>query len=315
MRIWGQIGDEERSLEAPRRSGDLPHWHWNLHSGLLPALLLVAVGAAGAGDDTARLEANVKRLIDVYDTVESQAADPVTSAQAFFGGAIPGMLRTLDPHSSFFEPDQFQQLQHMQQGEEKGFGSIVNVLPGRVLVLQTTDVSPSAKAGLSAGDEMVAINGIPLSRLAFEQLVQLLMEARQQQVSIDIRRPGNVRLMQITMSPALVDMPSVDRAFILPPGVGYVHITAFEDHTAELLKQSIDKLGGEYLKGLVLDLRNNPGGSVEAAIKTAALFLSPGQLIFSVKGRKTHNEDLKVPEQSEPYTFPVAVLVNSKTAS
>jgi carboxyl-terminal processing protease len=276
---------------------------------------LMALPAFAADDAATRLETNVKHLIEVYATVEDQAADPVTPAQAFFQGAIPGMLRTLDPHSSFFEPEQFQQLQQMQRGEQKGFGSIVNVLPGRVLVLQSMEGSPSAKAGLSAGDEMVAINGIPLSRLAFEQLIQLLTEARQQQVSIDIRRPGNARLMTITMSPALVDSPSVDRSFFLAPDVGYVHVTAFEDPTADLIRQVIEKLGGENLKSLVLDLRDNPGGSVEAAIRTAALFLSPGQLIFSVKGRKTNNEELKVPDLARPYTFPVAVLVNGKTAS
>src|SRR5271166_6486848 len=226
-------------------------------------LLLLAIPAMAADDDTTRLETNVKRLIDVYAAVEDQAADPITSEQAFFQGAIPGMLRTLDPHSSFFEPEQFQQLQEMQRGEQKGFGSIVNVLPGRVLVLQTQEGSPSAKAGLSAGDEMVAINGIPLSRLAFEQLIQLLTESRQQQVSIDIRRPGNARLLNVTMAPALVDSPSVDRIFFLEAGVGYIHVTAFEDPTADLVRQAVEKLGGEDLLGLVLDLRDNPGGSVE----------------------------------------------------
>ena len=281
---------------------------------ILAVSLLLALPALAA-DNTAQLESNVKRLIGVYAAVEEQAADPVTPEQAFFQGAIPGMLHTLDPHSSFFDPDQFQQLQQMQRGEQKGFGSIVSVLPGRVVVLQTSEGSPSAKAGLSAGDEMVAINGIPLARLVFEQLIQLLTEARQQQVSIDIRRPGNVRLLTITMSPELVNTPSVDRTFFLAPGLGYIHVTAFEDPTADLVKQGIEKLGGENLKGLVLDLRDNPGGSVEAAIRTAALFLSPGQLIFSVKGRKTNNEQLRVPDLSVPYKFPIAVLINGKTAS
>lgn len=278
-------------------------------------VLLLATAAFPADESTGQLESNVKSLIGVYSILESQAADPVSSEQAFFQGAIPGMLRTLDPHSSFFDPEQFQQLQQMQRGEQKGFGSIVNVLPGRVLVLQTLEGSPSAKAGLSAGDEMVAINGIPLYRLSFEQLVELLTEARQQQVSIEVRRPGNARLMTITMAPALVDSPSVDRTFMLAPDVGYVHVTAFEDHTADLIRQGIEKLGGDDLKSLVLDLRDNPGGSVDAAIRTAALFLSPGQLIFSVKGRKTNNEELKVPDLASPYKFPVAVLVNGKTAS
>src|SRR6202012_5748606 len=109
----------------------------------------------------------------------TQAADPVVSDTAFYQGAIPGMLRTLDPHSIFFDPGQFEQLKQMQKSESKGFGSIVSVLPGRVIVLQAMEGTPSAKAGLTAGDEIVAINGYEIARLEFEQLVELLTVARQ----------------------------------------------------------------------------------------------------------------------------------------
>jgi carboxyl-terminal processing protease len=282
---------------------------------LVALLLLLATGALAADDPITQLETSVKQLVDVYATVENQAADAVPPELALFQGAIPGMLRTLDPHSAFFSPEQFQQLQQMQHSEQKGFGSVVNVLPGRVMVLQTSEGSPSAKAGLSAGDEIVAINNIPLSRLVFEQLIGLLTEARQQRVTLVIRRPGNARLLSISMSPELVDTPSVDRAFLVAPGAGYLRVTAFEEATAGLLKQSIEKLGGENLKSLILDLRDNPGGSVEAAIRTAAMFLSPNQLIFSVKGRATNGEEVRVPALAMPYTFPLAVLVNGKSAS
>src|SRR6185437_5913599 len=100
---------------------------------------------------------------------------------------IPGMLRELDPHSVFFDPDQYQQLKHMEEWEQKGFGSIVSVLPGRVIVLQAMPGSPSQKAGLSPGDEILAINGIPLNRLEFQQLVQLLTVSRQRQAGLLVR--------------------------------------------------------------------------------------------------------------------------------
>jgi carboxyl-terminal processing protease len=101
----------------------------------------------------------------VFATVEQEAADPVSANQAFYQGAIPGMLRTLDPHSIFFDPDQFQQLQQMEKSEAKGFGTIVSIVPGRVIILQAIEGSSSAKAGLGAGDEILAINGIALSQL------------------------------------------------------------------------------------------------------------------------------------------------------
>jgi carboxyl-terminal processing protease len=254
-------------------------------------------------------------MVDVFSILESQAADPISSETAIYQGAIPGMLRTLDPHSIFFDPGQFQQLQQMQRSEQKGFGMIVSVLPGRVIVLQTMDGTPSAKAGLAGGDEILAINNIALSRLDPEQLIQFMGEARQHEVGLDVRRPGNVRLLRFTLTPAVVDTPSVDRAFLLSPRIGFLRLTAFEGPTGKLVKETIEKLGGASLKGLVIDLRANPGGDVQSAVDMASLFLEPEQLIFTVKGRSAGAEEVRVKKLNRPYTFPVSVLVDAKSAS
>ncbi len=268
-----------------------------------------------AADDPAQIERELKKIASVYASVESEAADPVPAEAAIYQGAIPGMLRTLDPHSVFFDPDSFEQLQQMQSSERKGFGSIVSLLPGRVIVLQTMDGSPSAKAGLSAGDEILAINNIPIRYLEVEQLTQLLGEARQKDATLDVRKPGSDRPVQIKMSPALLDAPTVDRAYMIAPGIGHLRITSFEQPTGQLVKQTIEKLGGEYLKGLIVDLRDNPGGAVQAAAETASLFLSPDQLIFTIGGRSIKTEKVAVPKDAIPYTFPVVILINGKSAS
>jgi carboxyl-terminal processing protease len=257
----------------------------------------------------------LKTMIDVFAAVEQEAADPVNPDAAFFVGAIPSMLRTLDPHSSFFDPDQFRQLQEMERSEQKGFGSIVSVLPGRVIVLQTLPGTPADKASLSAGDEIVAVNGIALARLEPEQLIQVLSESRQHEATLDIHRPGDAGLTRIVMSPELVKTPTVDRAFMLAPGIGYLRITEFEEPTGGLVKEKIEALGGSALQGLVLDLRDNPGGAVTAAVETASLFLKPEQLIFTVKGRSAKAEEVSVMKYNRPYTFPLVVLVNERTAS
>ena len=275
------------------------------------ALLLLL----SADDPAGTLPPEIKKIVDVFVTMDREAADPVTPGAAFFEGAIPGMLRTLDPHSIFFDPQQYDQLKQMQRSESKGFGTIVSVLPGRVIVLQAMPGSPSAKAGLAAGDEILAINGIPLERLEFEQLVQLLTEAKQREALLDIRHPGDARLFRLTMTPELVNTPSVDRAFELAPGIGYLRITGFEDSTGKLAKESIEKLGGANLKGLVIDLRGNPGGAVQAAVDIASLFLQPEQLVFSIQGRTAKSEEVRVPKLAQPYTFPLAVLTDGKTAS
>jgi carboxyl-terminal processing protease len=280
------------------------------------ALLCVFLRPLPAADDPGgQLEIELKKLAAIYSTVESQSAERIPADIAIYQGAIPGMLRTLDPHSVFFDPDQFEQLQQMQQSERKGFGSVVSLLPGRVIVLQTMEGSPSAKAGLSAGDEIIGINTIPVRYLEVDQLAQLLGEARQHEVTLDVRKPGSDRPTQVLMSPALLDSPTVDRAVMVAPGIGHLRITGFEAPTGNLVQQTIEKLGGEYLKGLILDLRDNPGGAVESAAQTAALFLSPDQLIFSIEGRSTKPEQVAVPKDARPYTFPVVILVNGKSAS
>ncbi len=282
---------------------------------LLALLLFLA-----AADDTTvpqvdGLPEQLKKIVDVFVAVDQEAADPVVPDVAFYQGAIPGMLRVLDPHSIFFDPQQYEQLKQMEKSESKGFGTVVSVLPGRVIVLQAMPGTPSANAGLGAGDEILAINGISLDRLEIEQLTQVMGEARQREALLDIRHPGNARVFRITMNPALVDAPSVDRAFMLAPGIGYIRVKSFDAGTGKLVKATIEKLGGTALKGLVMDLRDNPGGAVEAAIETASLFLQPDQLIFSIKGRAAKSEDVRVAKLARPYTFPLAVLVDGKSAS
>ena len=277
----------------------------------LPALFLVVSSALVADD----LEDQVKRLTEVFAVVEQNAADPVSSEQAFYQGVIPGMLRRLDPHSVFFDPQQFEQLKQLETSTRKGFGSVVSVLPGRVIVLQTTPGTPSAKSGMSPGDEILAINNVRLDRLNLEQLIGLLQESRQQPARLVVRRPGNMRLLDFTLTPEEMQQPSVERAFLVKPGIGYIRVASFDEKTGAQIKQAIEGLGGRKLKGLVLDLRNNPGGLLTSALETVSLFLKPGLPILTVRGRAVPQKEEKVPASAEPYDFPVAALINGKSAS
>ncbi|MBI3210061.1 MAG: S41 family peptidase [Candidatus Solibacter usitatus] len=261
------------------------------------------------------MQALLKRLVDVFVTVDAEAAEPVLPEQAFYQGAIPGMLRRLDPHSIFFDPGQFEQLKEMERSTKKGFGSVVSVLPGRVIFLQTLPGTPSARAGISGGDEILAINGIPLAQLEMEHLIELLQQSKQQQARLDVRRPGNARVLSFTLTPEEVASPAVDRKFPIRPGVAYVRINSFETETGEQLKQALEELGGDKLKGLILDLRNNPGGVLTAALDVASLLMPSGTKILSVRGRSKQEEEMKVADTAKPYSFPVAVLINGKTAS
>jgi carboxyl-terminal processing protease len=266
-------------------------------------------------DPAPALEPELRRFLDVLTTVETQAADPQTADKMIYEGAIPSMLRQLDPHTQFFEPSQFEQLKQMEQSEQKGFGSIVSVLPGQVIFLQIFPGTPSSKAGIQPGDELVAIGQVVISQLEPDRIVELLTQARQQQITVMIRRQGDAQLLPFTLTPALVDSPTVDRAFLLQPGFGYVRVTSWDMQTAEQLRTAIKKINTPELKGLVLDLRDNPGGIVQAALAAASMFLQPGQRILTAKGRAGVVESADVPKNAKPYGFRLAVLVNGKTAS
>lgn len=283
---------------------------------ILTAILATVLCAPQrAADSLDPLSDDIKRFMDVYSIMESMNADPVNTEQAFYQGAIPAMLRKLDPHSVFFDPGQFEQLKQMQASTHKGFGSVVSLLPGRVIVLQATPGTPSAKSGIEPGDEILAINNIRLDRLNLDQLVELLSESRQQPAHLDVRRGGNIRLLQFTLVPEEMQSPSVERQFMVRPGIAYLRVASFDEKTGKDIHEAIEKLGGSQIKGLVLDLRSNPGGLVTAAVETASLFLKPGQTIVTLRGRSVPEKSEKVPEKATPYQFPVAILVNSKTAS
>ncbi len=257
----------------------------------------------------------LRQFIDVLTVVQERGADPQPVDKMLYEGAIPSMLRELDPHTQFFDPQQFQQLKQMEDSEQKGFGSIVSVLPGQVIFLQTLPGTPSNKAGIQAGDELVAVNNVAIRSLEPQQIVELLTEARQQRVEIYVRRQGSARPLQFTLTPELVDSPSVDRAYLLQPRFGYVRIASWDLQTAKQLSDAITKIGGNSLQGLVLDLRNNPGGVVKAALDAASMFLKPGQRILTAKGRSSDPQNADVPKDAHPYQFLISVIVNEKTAS
>jgi carboxyl-terminal processing protease len=277
----------------------------------LSVLLLCGVALPAADG----LETQMKAVIEAYALVEGNAADPITADQALYQGAIPGLLRNLDPHSVFFDPDQFQQVKRMERSTEKGFGTVVSLLPGRVIVLQVLAGTPSAKAGLTPGDDIIAVNGYEIARLDQDQIAELLTESRRGPARLVVRRPGALRMMQLTLTPEDVSAPSVDRAFFAGAGIGYIRVASFEENTAQLLKEAIEKLGGRGLAGLILDLRDNPGGMLTAAVQTSSLFLQPGSKVVTLRGRNVPEKTEVVPSIAEPYDFRLAILLNAKSAS
>src|ERR1019366_6645527 len=139
----------------------------------------------------------------------------------------------------FFDPGQFEQLQKMQESTQKGFGSVVSLLPGRVIVLQTLPGTPSAKAGLAPGDEIVAVNGYAINRLDLEQITELLTESRQQQAQLEVRPSGSSGIKHLVLTPEEMQAPSVERTFFVGAGIGYIRVASFDEKTSGQLKLAI----------------------------------------------------------------------------
>src|SRR5574337_1047154 len=168
-----------------------------------------------ANPPTDAVTAESLKFAQVYSTLEENFMDPVDSDRAIFDGGIRGMLSALDPFSAFFDREQFELLQQQARGEALGFGSILYVTPGKVLVPQPAQGSPSWRAGLGPGDEIVAINGTRIDRLDLQSLVELLQRSRSRPARLGVIRPGRVVPEDFDLKPAEVALPTVDKAFLL----------------------------------------------------------------------------------------------------
>lgn len=255
------------------------------------------------------------KFTQIYSALEQNYMDPPDPGRTIFDGGIRGMLSALDPFSAFFDPDQFELLQQQARGVALGFGSILYVQPGKVMVLQTAQGSPSWRAGLGPGDEIVMVNGTRIERLDLESLVELLQRSRSQPVRLGVIRPGKVVAQDFELKPAEVALPTVDKAFVFASGIGYIHLTSFEQKTTQEVVGAINQLGGTRLKGLLLDLRDNHGGMVDAALGVASLFLKPDLLVLTVRGRAMPEKSYRTSATPFHIGLPLVVLVNGNTAS
>jgi carboxyl-terminal processing protease len=259
--------------------------------------------------------AQAVKFTALYGAIEQHYMDLVDPDHAIFDGGIRGMLSALDPFCAFLDRDQFELMKEQARGESIGFGSILYVSVGKVLILQTAQGSPSFRAGLAPGDEIVAINGERVNRLDFQSLIDLLKSSRSRPVRLGIIHPGRLVPEDFNLRPAEVALPSVDKAFLWSPGIAYLHIASFEEKTPEEVARALEGMGAPHLKGLLLDLRDNHGGIVDSAAAVASLFLKPGALVLTTRGRAMPEKVYHAPPMPRHYDLPVVTLVNGDTAS
>jgi len=268
-------------------------------------------GAAPANTENDMLD-SVHNFAQVYSVIEQNYAEKLDADKAIYDGAIPGMLRVLDPHSNFFDPKQYSALQEEQRGRYYGVGMQVGPRNNKVIVIAPFAGAPAYRAGIRPGDIIVAVDGKPTDNMTTSEVADLLKGPKGTTVHIAVLREGSVKPLDFAVVRDEIPRYSVDLHFLIRPGIGYLHISGFQETTEAETSAALDEMG--ELKGLILDLRNNPGGLLSEGVGVADKFLKKGQVIVSHHGR---NSPEKVYRAAHGTTkdYPIVVLVNHGTAS
>jgi carboxyl-terminal processing protease len=237
-----------------------------------------------------------------------------------FKSSIQGMLRSLDPHSNYFDREEFDELKTDQRSEYFGIGaSIQNYAVGddvETFITATFESAPASRAGLRFGDRIVEVDGVKMSGKTSVDVRDKIRGPRGSVVKLTLERAEDKRIQKIDITRDAVPQPSIPDAYILKPGVGYIDMTrGFNYTTTDELQDALERLHAKGMNSLVLDLRNNPGGFLDQAIHVAEVFLKNGQLILTQKGRNGFRDNTYESRNSSPDLTPLVILINENTAS
>ena len=268
-----------------------------------------------AAQSEADVNASIKKFTQIYDAVEANFADKLDADHTVFRGAIPGMLRTLDPHSNFFDPKAYALLREGQSGHYYGVGMLVGPSNGNVVVMYPFEGSPAFRAGLRPADTIVAVNDTNTEHATVSQVSGMLKGSKGTPVTITVRRLGSEKPIQFAVVRDNVPRGSINYAFWLRPGIAYVKIEAFNETTSHELDQALSHFPESAIQGMVLDLRDNGGGLVQEAVNVADRFLRKGQLIVSHHGRASAETKFLAKHGERGREYPIVVMVNRNTAS
>src|SRR5690348_16310626 len=282
-------------------------------SAALIALVPFAATVTAAPD---RSPVTVNLFTEVFDQVRNNYVEPVTDKQ-LVEGAIKGMLGALDPHSSYMDAKEYREMQVQTRGEFGGLGMQVTMENGLVKIISPIDDTPAAKAGLKPGDLIVAINDTPVTDMTLSDAVEKLRGAIGTQVKLTLRREG-VDPFEVTLTRADIKVDPV-KSHLVGNDIGYIRITNFSERTSSGLENAVKSLrqqAGDKLAGIVLDLRNNPGGLLDQAVAVGNDFLDHGEIV-SIRGRRPQeNRRFEAqPDRDLVRGLPMVVLINGGSAS
>jgi carboxyl-terminal processing protease len=273
------------------------------------------VGAQSPADES-QLRDSLRSFTNVYALVEENYAEPLAGDKAdaaIYDGAIPGMLRVLDPHSNFYDPKAYAKMREDQHGRYYGVGMVIQQQDNKVYVIEPYENTPSYRAGIKPGDIIAAVDGKTTDGMSSDAVAKALKGPKGTHVQVTTLRDSQSKPLVFDLVRDEIPHPSVDLAYEIEPGIGYIHLTQFQETTAKEVDDAID--GFSNLKGLLLDLRGNPGGLLNQAVDVCDHLLQKGQVIVSQRGRAYPNQEYTASHGNDGRTFPIVVLVNRNTAS
>jgi carboxyl-terminal processing protease len=259
---------------------------------------------------------DARTLAEVLERVKRDYVNPVDDHQ-LLQAAIRGMVSSLDPYSAFLDVDEYDEIKISSSGEYSGVGIEVSMEDEQVVVVTPLEGSPAAEAGIRTGDVIATIDGVPVNTTALSDTIGRMRGKEGTTVKIGILRQGNAEPLQFTLKRSRVELHSV-KWQMLEPGYGYVRIAEFSETTGDDVEKALADLrkhNGKPLKGLVLDMRNNPGGVLESAVAVADAFLDKG-IIVTAKGRTPESKfEMDATPGDDLSGAPIVVLVNGGSAS
>ena len=275
------------------------------------------VAHAGQAENAVQLPIeDLKIFAEIFGKIKSDYVEDIDDSQ-LLNNAIKGMLDGLDPHTVYLDPESFREMNIDTHGEFGGLGLEVTMENGVIRIVAPIDDTPAHKAGLKSGDLIISMDGVQVKGLSLGESVSLMRGKPGSEIVLTIVRKDRPEPFEVTLKRAIIQLESV-RAELLETGFGYVRVIQFQIGTATSLRQQLARLAreaGTALKGLVLDLRDNPGGVLDGAIQVSDTFLRDG-LIVSTRGRA---EDSEVTFSASPKDYlndaPLVVLVNGGSAS
>ncbi len=287
--------------------------HW---MGSLALLTTLTYGVLAGGNGTSKSpRRSLETLAEVLGVLQQCTIEPPTPKQVTHA-AIQGMLHTLDPHSNYMDETEFRTMREDQKGTFYGIGAIIQQQPDGIVVVSIVRGGPSEKAGLRPGDYIREIDGKSTEGWTSTQAVQKLRGDKGTVVEILIERPGFAESLRFSLTRAEIPSNSVYYAFMLTPTTGFIHVRDFGETTAEEFERALERLKQQGMKELILDLRYNPGGLMDAAIGICQRLLGPGELIVSQRGRGGRNaSEARTPKDTVLDPFPLVVLINRGSAS